>query len=131
MTNVLKRIFQSVLGVFGTRISTRMKVVLHMPVQDEPTTEDAAKFSDAEEAFFQTILRMAEAQADKLDPSQKTKLFLGCASEFVDAAADAAANNYPGMRVVELGLLAERISKLAFDHAVLTAESRVKSKSAK
>ena len=84
-------------------------------LKEVPEERDAS-FSKDEHSTFQRVRTLVEADVAGLDAAFAHRMFLGCASELVDAAADLAAEHRPGMRVVELGLLAERLSVLAVDY---------------
>ena len=88
-----------------------------MPSSPNPPdhTDQDEVFTDAEQALFDEGRTWFEAQIEGMDHRQKHRVLLGAASEIVDAAADLAAKHRPGVRVVELGLLAERICYLAFN----------------
>lgn len=79
------------------------------PIQGETD----ANFSSDELALLAEVRSWLEIYISDFDAQMKHRVLLGTASELIDAAADLAAEHRPGMRVVELGLLAERVSQLA------------------
>lgn len=83
---------------------------------DISASTDEHVFAQSEIALFQRLLNTLQSETLGWKVEHRHRALLGAASEFVDAAADLAADHRPGVRVVELGLLAERISLLAFDY---------------
>lgn len=73
-------------------------------------------FLQTEIAFFRQVRSVVEDAVSGKDVATAHRIILGSASELVDMAADLAAVHRPGVRVVELGLLAERISCLALQY---------------
>ena len=86
------------------------------PTANRPHIDADAEFSDAENAFFLRMRDLALSEADGLSPQDAHRLFLGAASEMIDAAAELASEHRPGVRVVELSLLATRTSQLAHEY---------------
>jgi len=80
----------------------------------EPECSDA-NFTSEELALMAGVRKRLEAHIADYDAPSKHRAFLAVASELVDAAADVSAEARPGVRAVELGILAERISQLACD----------------
>jgi hypothetical protein len=75
--------------------------------------EGDADFSTRELELMADVRSRLETETATFDAYSRHRVLLGAASELVDAAADLAAVHRPGVRVVELGILAERISQLA------------------
>lgn len=80
--------------------------------QPEPEGVDA-DFTAEELALMSEVRKRLEDHISAFDGRSKHRALLAVASELVDAAADVSAETRPGVRVVELGILAERISQLA------------------
>lgn len=75
--------------------------------------DSEADFTAEELAIVSDVRNRLEARISAFDARSKHRALLAVASELVDAAADVSAKTRPGVRVVELGILAERISQLA------------------
>lgn len=85
-----------------------------MPGSTSSSLDDTeADFTAEELAIVADVRNRLEAHISEFDGRSKHRALLAVASELVDAAADVSAQTRPGVRVVELGILAERISQLA------------------
>ncbi len=71
------------------------------------------EFTDIEMSLINNLRAHVAGALKAYHPVEQHRLLLGVASELVDEAADLVAISRPGMRVVELGLLAERITHVA------------------
>jgi len=86
------------------------------PTDGIPDFDPDVAFSEVERIFFLRLRDLAQLEAADLTPQAAHRLFLGAASEMIDAAADLASQDRPGVRVVELSLLATRTSQLAHEY---------------
>ncbi|WP_152613056.1 hypothetical protein [Tateyamaria sp. ANG-S1] len=75
--------------------------------------DEGTDFTPEELAVFAEVRVWINTLCSAPNPVGTHRLLLGTASELIDAAADLAATRAPGVQVVQLGLLAERVAQLA------------------
>ncbi len=83
---------------------------------DKSTTSDSdtqPQFSREDLELMTEMRSWAETQVARFPVAQQHRALLGMASELVDSAAELASVQWPGVRAVELSLLAERIASLS------------------
>ncbi|MFK7879421.1 hypothetical protein [Roseobacter sp.] len=88
-----------------------------MASENKPCPQDDLDnlFTGYETSLMEAVRTFVSVKTATLSPELKHRAYLGAAGELIDAAADIAAVNNPGVRVVQLGLLAERLRHLACD----------------
>lgn len=81
--------------------------------QNGSTNNPVQDFAPHDISLFNRVLASVRAEIENLRPQDQHRILLGLAGECVDTSAQIAAIHRPGIRVVELTILAERLSTLA------------------
>lgn len=85
----------------------------HRPPTQNDLPQDEPEFPSQDLALFVRLRAIIEQETAHHAPQDAHRVWLGAASELIDAASELSASHRPGVRAVELSLLAARINELA------------------